>query len=52
LLLASLCALSCAAHRVTSIDSRTILDTQGADQLIGRDLLYTNGNDVVYSALY
>ncbi|HWR94724.1 MAG TPA: DNA translocase FtsK [Flavobacterium sp.] len=37
------------AFRVTSkIDSRTILDTQGADQLIGRgDMLYTNGNDVI-----
>ena len=37
------------AFRVTSkIDSRTILDTQGADQLIGRgDMLYTNGNDIV-----
>ena len=37
------------AFRVTSkIDSRTILDGQGADQLIGRgDMLYTNGNDVV-----
>jgi S-DNA-T family DNA segregation ATPase FtsK/SpoIIIE len=37
------------AFRVTSkIDSRTILDTQGADQLIGRgDMLYTNGNDLV-----
>jgi S-DNA-T family DNA segregation ATPase FtsK/SpoIIIE len=37
------------AFRVTSkIDSRTILDTQGADQLIGRgDMLYSNGNDVV-----
>ena len=37
------------AFRVTSkIDSRTILDGQGADQLIGRgDMLYTNGNDLV-----
>ena len=36
------------AFRVTSkIDSRTILDTQGADQLIGRgDMLYTQGDDV------
>ena len=37
------------AFRVSSkIDSRTILDNQGADQLIGRgDMLYHNGNDVV-----
>ncbi|WP_109300139.1 DNA translocase FtsK [Aquimarina sp. AU474] len=37
------------AFRVTSkIDSRTILDTGGADQLIGRgDMLYTQGNDLV-----
>ncbi|MDO6491033.1 MULTISPECIES: FtsK/SpoIIIE family DNA translocase [unclassified Cellulophaga] len=37
------------AFRVTSkIDSRTILDAQGADQLIGRgDMLYTQGNDVI-----
>jgi S-DNA-T family DNA segregation ATPase FtsK/SpoIIIE len=37
------------AFRVSSkIDSRTILDSQGADQLIGRgDMLYHNGNDVV-----
>jgi S-DNA-T family DNA segregation ATPase FtsK/SpoIIIE len=36
------------AFRVTSkIDSRTILDTQGADQLIGRgDMLFTQGNDI------
>ena len=36
------------AFRVTSkIDSRTILDAGGADQLIGRgDLLYTAGNDL------
>ncbi|GGH03368.1 DNA translocase FtsK [Polaribacter pacificus] len=36
------------AFRVTSkIDSRTILDASGADQLIGRgDLLYTAGNDI------
>ncbi|NRD21360.1 DNA translocase FtsK 4TM domain-containing protein [Winogradskyella eckloniae] len=37
------------AFRVTSkIDSRTILDGPGADQLIGRgDMLYTQGNDLV-----
>lgn len=36
------------AFRVTSkIDSRTILDSPGADQLIGRgDLLYTQGNEL------
>ncbi|GGK53084.1 MULTISPECIES: FtsK/SpoIIIE family DNA translocase [Flavobacteriaceae] len=38
-----------AAFRVTSkIDSRTILDGAGADQLIGKgDMLFTNGNDVI-----
>ncbi len=37
------------AFRVTSkIDSRTILDNSGADQLIGRgDMLYTQGNDLI-----
>lgn len=37
------------AFRVTSkIDSRTILDTGGAEQLIGRgDMLFTQGSDVV-----
>ncbi|MCF4101297.1 DNA translocase FtsK [Gillisia sp. M10.2A] len=37
------------AFRVTSkIDSRTILDNQGADQLIGRgDMLFTQGNDLI-----
>ncbi|UMB54761.1 DNA translocase FtsK [Lutibacter sp. A64] len=37
------------AFRVTSkIDSRTILDGAGADQLIGKgDMLFTNGNDVI-----
>jgi S-DNA-T family DNA segregation ATPase FtsK/SpoIIIE len=37
------------AFRVTSkIDSRTILDGSGADQLIGRgDMLFTQGNDLI-----
>lgn len=37
------------AFRVTSkIDSRTILDNSGADQLIGRgDMLFTQGNDMI-----
>jgi len=37
------------AFRVTAkVDSRTILDTQGADQLIGRgDMLLSNGSDLI-----
>ena len=31
-----------------SVDSRTILDSTGADQLIGKgDMLYSNGNDLI-----
>lgn len=38
-----------ASFRVNaSVDSRTILDTTGADQLIGKgDMLYSNGNDLI-----
>lgn len=38
-----------AAFRViSSVDSRTILDSPGADQLIGRgDMLYFNGNEIL-----
>ena len=33
---------------MSKIDSRTILDNSGADQLIGRgDMLYTQGNDLI-----
>ena len=37
------------AFRVSSkIDSRTILDANGADQLVGRgDMLFSNGNDLI-----
>ena len=37
------------AFRVMSnVDSRTILDSTGADQLIGKgDMLYSNGNDMI-----
>lgn len=38
-----------AAFRViSSVDSRTILDSPGADQLIGKgDMLYFNGNEII-----
>ncbi len=33
---------------ITKIDSRTILDTSGADQLVGRgDMLFSTGSDVI-----
>jgi S-DNA-T family DNA segregation ATPase FtsK/SpoIIIE len=33
---------------ISKVDSRTILDTNGADQLIGRgDLLFSNGSDLI-----
>jgi len=33
---------------ISSVDSRTILDSPGADQLVGKgDMLYFNGNDLI-----
>jgi S-DNA-T family DNA segregation ATPase FtsK/SpoIIIE len=33
---------------ISSVDSRTILDSPGADQLIGKgDMLYFNGNEIL-----